>query len=344
MLGSDPEQHARAWLWIGKVKEKLGDAPAARAAWAAAAALAPHTYYSLRAAELLRGERPFTPPAGSGEACFALTCFDAAKEQTDTEAWLRDQFPLAQTVNNLSELPPGVWKEARFVRGAELWRLGLLREAHAEFDSLRRDVSGDPLSMWPLALYFNEIGAYDLSIRSARAVVDLAGVADTLTAPRFILHLRYPAPFADRVVAAADEYGLHSFLMLSKMRLESFFWKYAISSADARGLNQIIPPTADDIARRLGLTDFEYDDLYRPAVSIPMGAFYLAFTGETIDADAGAMLAGYYAGPGNAQIWQALSGGDPDLFVEVIRLPDAKNYVQTAYEYFMEYAELYEKR
>jgi soluble lytic murein transglycosylase-like protein len=56
------------------------------------------------------------------------------------------------------------------------------------------------------------------------------------------------------------------------------------------------------------------------------------------------MLAGYYAGPGNAQIWHSLSGGDPDLFVEVIRLPDAKNYVQTAYEYFMEYAELYEKR
>ncbi len=40
------------------------------------------------------------------------------------------------------------------------------------------------------------------------------------------------------------------------MRIESFFWKYSISSADARGLNQIIPPTADQIARDLGLTDF----------------------------------------------------------------------------------------
>ena len=185
-------------------------------------------------------------------------------------------------MNHLSELPPGVWKEARFVRGAELWRLGLLREAHAEFDSLRLDLSGDPLAMWPLALYFNDIGAYDLSIRSARAVVDAAGYTDTLLAPRLILRLRYPAPFAERVSAAADDYGLHPFLMLSKMRLESFFWKYAISSAEARGLNQIIPPTADDIARRLDLTNFEYDDLYRPAVSIPMGAFYLAFIGETI--------------------------------------------------------------
>jgi len=147
-----------------------------------------------------------------------------------------------------------------------------------------------------------------------------------------------------RVVAAANEYGLHPFLMLAKMRLESFFWKYAISSAEARGLNQIIPPTADDIARSLGLSGFQYDDLYRPAISIRMGAFYLGYIGETIDADPLTMLAGYYAGPGNVQIWQEMSGGDPDLFVEVIRLPDAKNYVQTAYEYFMEYAELYEKR
>jgi soluble lytic murein transglycosylase len=336
----NPEEHARAWLWIGKVKKKLGDAEAARAAWTTAASLAPHTYYSLRAAQLLHGDDPFS----TGEACFAPACFDAAREQADTEAWLRATFEAAQAVNDLSELQPGVWKEPRFVRGAELWRLGLQREAHDEFDSLRLDLSGDPLAMWQLALYFNDLGAYDLSIRSARQVVDAAGYADTLLAPRFILRLRYPAPFADRVVAASQEYGLHPFLMLAKMRLESFFWKYAISSAEARGLNQIIPPTADDIARSLGLSGFQYDDLYRPALSIRMGAFYLGYIGETIDADPLTMLVGYYAGPGNAQIWQSLSGGDPDLFVEVIRLPDAKNYVQTAYEYFMEYAELYEKR
>jgi soluble lytic murein transglycosylase len=338
-LGSNSEEHARAWLWIGKVKEKMGDKAGATAAWAKAASLAPHTYYSLRAAELLRGDAPFS----AGEACLAPACFDAAKEKAEAEAWLRANFDSARAVNDLGELPPGVWKEARFVRGAELWRLGLLREAHDEFDSLRRDLSGDPLAMWPLALYFHDLGAYDLSIRSARAVVDAAGLTDTLLAPRFILRLRYPAPFDDLVAAASDEYDLHPFLMYSKMRLESFFWKYAISSAEARGLNQIIPPTADDIARRLGLADFQYDDLYRPAISIRMGASYLALVGETAGDDPLVQLAGYYAGPGNAQIWSALSGGDPDLFVEVIRLPDAKGYVQTAYEYFMEYVELYEK-
>jgi len=338
-LGGDTEQHARAWLWIGKVKEKLGDAEGARKSWAQAASLDPHGYYSLRAANLLKGEKSlFTPPpAGS----YALS-YGAAAEQAETEAWLRANFPLLKTLSPLSDLQPGIWKEARFVRGAELWRLGLLREAHAEFDSLRLDMQGDPLAMWQLALYFNRLGAYDLSIRSARTVVDLAGYTDSLLAPRFILRLRYPAPFADLVEAAAAQYDQHPFLMLAKMRIESFFWKYAFSSAEARGLNQIIPPTADDIARRLGLQNFTYDDLYRPAVSIPMGAFYLSFVGKTVEDDPAAILAGYYAGPGNAQIWQDLARGDPDLFVEVIRLPDAKYYVQTAYEYFEEYKELYE--
>jgi len=227
------------------------------------------------------------------------------------------------------------------VRGAELWRLGLLREAHVEFDSLRQALASDPLAQWQLALYWHDLGAYDLAIRAARQVVDLAGYTDSLAAPRYILRLRYPAPFAERVVAASNTYGLSPFLLMAKMRIESFFWKYAFSSAEARGLNQIIPSTGEDIAQRMGLTDFTQGDLFRPAVSIPMGAFYLDFVGQATASDPQAMLAGYYAGPGNAQIWQQLGGGDPDLFVEVIRLPDAKNYVETATTYFLEYNELY---
>ena len=198
------------------------------------------------------------------------------------------------------------------------------------------------MATWELALYFNQIGAYDLSIRAARQVVDLGGATDSLFAPRLLLLLRYPAPFADRVVPAANEYGVHPFLMYSKMRIESFFWKYAHSVADARGLNQFIPTTANDVAQQLGLTDFTQDDLYRPAVSIPMGAYYLNFINQATDnGGPAAMLAGYYAGPGNASAWLNLAKGDPDLFVEVIRLPDAKGYVQTTFEYFEEYRVLY---
>ena len=91
----------------------------------------------------------------------------------------------------------------------------------------------------------------------------------------------------------------------------------------------------------MGLAGFTYDDLFRPALSIPMGAFYLHEIGTLTGEAAEAMLAGYYAGPGNAQAWQDLAEGDADLFVEVIRLPDAKGYVQTCYEYWAVYTQVY---
>ncbi len=334
-LGSDPGQHARAWLWAGKVKDAQGDVPGAQAAWAKASTLDPHGYYSLRAAQLLRGAPPF------GGAPGYTWSYDAPAEQTEAEAWLRANFATLADVAAPSVLTATLTADPNFVRGAELWQLGRLPEAHTEFEALRQRWLADPLAQWQLALYFHDLGVYDLSIRAARQVVDLAGYSDSLAAPRFILRLRYPAPFAARVSAASEQYGLSPFLLYAKMRIESFFWKYAFSSAEARGLNQIIPTTADDIASRMGLQNFTYDDLYRPAVSIPMGAYYLNFVGRATSADPQAMLAGYYAGPGNAQVWQQLAQGDPDLFVEVIRLPDAKNYVQTANQYFLEYNDLY---
>lgn len=334
-LGSDPEQHARGWLWIGKVKERQGNQEGAREAWTRAAATAPADYYGLRAAQLLAGRRPFAPPPD-----FDFE-FEAAREKAEAERWLRETFPQAAGLNDLSTLGQGLRNEARFVRGAELWRLGLQREAHAEFNSLRLEVQADPVAMWQLALYWNEIGAYDLSIRAARRVLDLAGLANPDAGPTYLQRLRFPAPFAPLVVAAGSQYGIHPFVMYSKMRIESFFWKYAVSGAQARGLNQIIPATANDIAAKLNLPNFQQEDLFRPALSIPMGAFYLDYVGRTTGGETEARLAGYYAGPGNAQAWLNLAGGDPDLFVEVIRLPDAKGYVQTTFEYFEVYNRLY---
>jgi soluble lytic murein transglycosylase len=333
-LGDAGEQ-ARAWLWVGKVRLEQNNPEGAREAWTTASTLDPGGYYSLRAAQLLRGTEPFTPPASFNAV------FDPAQEYAEAEAWLRDNFEQARITDDLSVLGPGLWNEARFVRGAELWRLGLLREAHAEFNSLRLAVEADPVAMWQLALYWHDLGAYDLAIRAARRVLDLAEVTDLTTGPRLLQRLRFPMPFIGLVRNAGAQYQVHPFLMYAKMRIESFFWKYAFSSAAARGLNQIIPATANDIAGKLQIADFTQEDLFRPFISIPMGAYYLDFVNRTTGGDSEAMLAGYYAGPGNAQAWLDLAEGDPDLFVEVIRLPDAKGYVQTTFEYFEMYNTLY---
>lgn len=334
-LGTNPVEHARAWLWVGKCRQTQGRLAEARAAWQTATTLAPTDYYGLRAARIATEARLFTsstqfnPQAGSSQ------------ERAEAEAWLRATFSSAAASADLFTLGSALQADPRLLRGQELWRLGLWQAAHSEFNAVRLAWLTDPLVQWQLAVYFNQIQDYDQSIRAARQVADLAGLSDPNTAPTYLQRLRFPAPFGEAVLSAGARYTIPPAVMYAKMRIESFFWKFAFSSAQARGLNQIIPSTANDIARRLSLTDFVQEDLFRPVMSIPMGAYYLRFVASTTTDTAEAMLSGYYAGPGNTNAWLRLSGDDPDLFVEVIRLPDAKGYVQTTYEFFEMYTRLY---
>src|SRR5262249_10844910 len=160
-----------------------GDDATARQDYLKATTYGPHGYYPLRAQQLLQGQAPFNSPAAYSFQ------FDAAAEQAQVEAWLHGTFTQTVGLENLSALSPGVKQEARFVRGSELWQLGHLQEAHAEFASLRTALAGDPVASWQLALYFSSLGAYDQSILAARTVVDLGGATDSLFAPRELLLL-----------------------------------------------------------------------------------------------------------------------------------------------------------
>ena len=52
-------------------------------------------------------------------------------------------------------------------------------------------------------------------------------------------------------------------------------------------------------------------------------------------------LAAYNAGPGNASIWFELADGDQDLFLEIIRFRETRNYIRGIYELFTIYRNLY---
>ncbi|RMF46314.1 MAG: lytic transglycosylase domain-containing protein, partial [Anaerolineae bacterium] len=85
------------------------------------------------------------------------------------------------------------------------------------------------------------------------------------------------------------------------------------------------------------------DDLYRPLVNVRFGAAYLARQRDAFHGDLYAALAAYNAGPGNASIWYNLSGGDPDLFLEIIRYPETQEYIRGIYEMYAIYYRLYDR-
>lgn len=127
-------------------------------------------------------------------------------------------------------------------------------------------------------------------------------------------------------------------LVLALIRQESNFHPGAISHAGARGLMQLMPPTAKLVAHK---TDQPYEPdhlLSNPSYNVSLGAAYLdelvgRFNGSYIMA-----LAGYNAGPGRPARWLKDYGdpraGEVDVidWIEMLPFPETRNYVQRVLE------------
>lgn len=334
----DLEKIAAAYFWMAKSYQRLGDTNNAEIFFSNAANEDPTGYYSERTRDILEGRDVFDPPIMYDLA------YDDDAERTTAEAWLRMTFVIPEGMD-LSG-PGPLLKDPRFVRGTELWNLGLYELSRAEFESIRADISSSPVDNYRLVNYLTDLGLYRTAIFAARQVLDLAGMddAETLQAPIYFNHLRFGSYYKELVIPAAEEYGLHPLFLFSVLRQESLFEGFVRSSAGARGLMQIMPATGESIAANAGWPpDFTSDDLYRPSVSIPLGADYLDSQRNYFDGDLYAALAAYNAGPGNTLIWLELADGDPDLFLEIIRFEETRNYIKGIYEVFSIYRHLYDR-
>ncbi len=329
------ENPASTAFWLGRTYQAAGRADEAAAAFnAAIAADGGSGYYALRAADLMAGQPPFASPAG-------LSLPDDPDEgRLEAEQWLVTQFGLSETPPLAETLRADLSSDPRMLRGQELWDLGMSYEARQDFEAVRQDHAGDPLASYQLAIAFREIGLYRSSLLAARNIYRLAGV-DPLDGPPFLARLHYPVYFSDLVLPRAEEYGLDPLYLYALIWQESNFEGFAVSSAAAQGLMQIWPPTGEDIAAQLAWPNYRPSDLQRPYVSVAFGTWLIHEEMERFDGDPYAVLAAYNAGPGNAARWQEASGGDPDMYVEVITLSEPQLYILLIYQHYACYRALY---
>jgi len=337
LLSTKPEDRARALFWIGKTQQQQGDSTSAQDSWQQGQAADPASYYSLRAIDMLLGRAPFESPTSTNLNP------DLVQERKEAEAWVRVKFGLPPETDLTG--PGSLAQDPRFVRGTELWELGMYDEARVEFESLRESISTDPVASFRLANHLLEIGLYRSAIFAARQVLTLAGLdsqSASLTAPAYFNHLRYGLYYHDLIIEEAQRYGLDPLFMFSVIRQESLFEGFVKSTAGAHGLMQIIPATGEQIAGELGWPPaYDAGDLYRPMVSVRFGAYYLGKNRDLLDGNLYAGLAAYNAGPGNAIAWRNLAGNDPDLLLEVIRFQETRDYIRLIYEIFSTYRNLY---
>ncbi|HRQ23307.1 MAG TPA: lytic transglycosylase domain-containing protein, partial [Anaerolineales bacterium] len=267
----------------------------------------------------------------------------AAKNDADT--WMRLTFNLTPDVD-LDGLGP-LGGDARVVRGREYWDMAMFERARNEFENLRLELerNQDAVGSYRLANYLLELGLYRPAIFAARQVLTIAGMTDhaeSMLAPAWFSYVRYGLYYSDLVLPEAQNYRLDPLLVFSVMRQESLFEGFAVSTASARGLMQVIPTTGAQIAGELGKPlNYSDRDLYRPVVSVMFGTYYLNKNRNLFEGDQYAMLAAYNGGAGNTLQWKALAGDDPDLLLESIRFEETRNYIRNIYEIFIIYKRLY---
>jgi soluble lytic murein transglycosylase len=146
------------------------------------------------------------------------------------------------------------------------------------------------------------------------------------------------------IPASADISGAGQALAYAIARQESEFNVAAVSAAGARGLLQLLPGTAKDMAKQNGMP-YSLDRLTADAgYNATLGAAFLSEQLDRFDGSYILTFAGYNAGPRRAQQWVA-KYGDPrgrklDQVVDWIeRIPytETRNYVQRVMENYEVY-------
>ena len=156
-----------------------------------------------------------------------------------------------------------------------------------------------------------------------------------------IREITLPLRHEDVIRQQARDKGLDPALIAAVCYQESKF-QDRTSHAGARGVMQLLPSTADYIARKSGGVKFEHGDLADPQINIAYGSWYLRYLLDHYDGNERLAIAAYNAGETNVDKWAADAGG-PDKFTadEDIPFPETREYVSSVEQKQDEYRKNY---
>jgi soluble lytic murein transglycosylase len=196
------------------------------------------------------------------------------------------------------------------------------RLAHSEWYALLQ-ATEDLAQQQNLALLATQNGWY-------RMAIDAATRAKVWNA----LDQRFPTPYQDIFKRHAATHDVPRTELMSIARRESAFFPGAQSPVGARGLMQIMPATAKQVAASLKQPHTPAD-LFEVEHNVLLGSAYYRqvlarFGGNRVFA-----LAAYNAGPHRVDRWRSKPGeGVPvEVWIETIPYRETRNYVQAVLAY-----------
>ena len=206
-------------------------------------------------------------------------------------------------------------RDAEFERAIELYRAGLVWHARWTYNRVSRRLSANEQRQ--AALLAAGLGWHD------RAIVSLgrSGAMDAYP-------WRFPVVERERVNAHAGQHGVAPALVMGLMRAESAMQADARSPAGARGLLQLMDPTARSVARRHGITYRGASDLYDPSRNIALGVAHLGELQRRFNNDWTLVAAAYNAGISRAAQWQRERPDlERDIWIETLPYFETRDYI-----------------
>lgn len=226
-------------------------------------------------------------------------------------AWPQQAAPV--TAVELAEIK----RNSGLQNAVALFGIGAREYAAVEWNHAIRGLNDRQLMA--AAEWANQVGFYDRTINTS-----------LLTRNSVNFKQRFVAPFDGRVTAQARRVGVSPAWVYGLIRQESRFVPVARSGVGASGLMQLMPGTAQLVARKLGVQNYNQSMINDFDTNTLFGTTYLK---DILDKQGGSEVlatVGYNAGPNRAVRWrnslsQPVEGA---VFAETIPFTETRLYVK----------------
>jgi len=307
------------WLyWSGRARDRMNDQPAGTARYQLTVADYENSYYGRLASKQLAARNE--PPVVQTVAA------------TTTEVPVAEPVPTDPVVRQLVAL--------------ELYDTALREVQYAQ------RVWGDTPQLQATVAFIRhnqaiELSSYDRlntlrgSITTMRRAYPQFMAAGGEELPPDVLRIIFPMDYWPLIEKYSTMHDLDPYLVASLVLQESTFTADVKSVANAYGLMQLKPSTANQYARRLGMRRLPSGALNQPETNVRLGTEYFK---DLVNRFGGLhyALASYNAGEGRVEKWMREKRDlEPDEFIDDIPFPETQNYVKRILGIAEDYRHLY---
>jgi soluble lytic murein transglycosylase len=156
--------------------------------------------------------------------------------------------------------------------------------------------------------------------------------------------LRFVSPFKDLVTRQSTALSLDPSWVFGLVRQESRFILNARSHVGASGLMQLMPATARQVARQIGLRQYDPGQIDDIETNVLLGTTYMRTRLDDLDGSYVLASAAYNAGIGRARQWRASLSRPVEgaIFAETIPFSETRDYVKKVLSNAVYYAALFD--